>query len=51
MKEAIARKKDAHNETCKGRTGANKTRYKNMKNWARKVVVKAIKEASERELQ
>ena len=46
----IARKKDAHKEMCKSRTEANKARYKNMKNRAKKVVTKAMKEAAEREL-
>ena len=32
MKEAVARKKDAHKEMCKSGTEANKARYKNMKN-------------------
>ena len=50
MKEAIARKKDAHKEMCKSGTEANKARYKNMKNQAKKVVAKAMKEAAEREL-
>ena len=49
MKEETARK-DAHNEMCKSWTEANKARYKNMKNWAKKVVMKAMKEAAEREL-
>ena len=50
MKEAIARKKDAHKEMCKSLTEANKAMYKNMKNQANKVVTKAMKEAAEREL-
>ena len=50
MKEAIARKKDAHKEMCKSGTEANKARCKNMKNWAKKVVAKAMKEAAEREM-
>ena len=50
MKEAIAREKDAHKEMCESGTEANKARYKNMKNRARKVVAKAMKEAAEREL-
>ena len=50
MKEAIARKKDAHKEMCKSGTQVNKARYKNMKNRAKKVVAKAMKEAAEREL-
>ena len=44
VKEAIARKKDAHKEMCKSGTEA---RYKNMKNQAKKVVAKAMKEAAE----
>ena len=47
MKEARARKKDAHKEMCKSGTEANKSRYKNMKYRAKKVVAKAMKEASE----
>ena len=35
---------------CKSGTEANKTRYKNMKNRAKKVVAKAMKEVAEREL-
>lgn len=50
VKEAIARKKDARNEMCKSGTEANKIRYKNMKNRAKKVVRKAMKEAAEQEL-
>ncbi|XP_068674313.1 uncharacterized protein [Montipora foliosa] len=50
VKEAIPRKKDAHKEMCKSGTEANKARYKNMKNRAKKVVAKAMKETAEREL-
>ena len=50
VKEAIARKKYAHKERCKGGTEANKARYKNMKNQAKKVVAKAMKEVAEQEL-
>ena len=50
MKEAIVRKKDAHKEICKSRTEANMARFKKMKNRAKKVVTKAMKEAAEREL-
>ena len=50
VKEAIVRKKDAHKEMCKSGTDANKASYKNMKNPAKKVVAKAMKEAAEREL-
>ena len=50
MKEAIARKKDAHKKMCKSATEVNKARYKNMKNQAKKVVAKAMKEVAEREL-
>ena len=50
VKEAIARKKDAPKEMCKSGTEVNNARYKNMKNLAKKVVVKAMKEAAEREL-
>ena len=46
VKEAIARKKDVHKEMCKSGTEANKARYKNMKNRAKKVVTKAMKEAA-----
>ena len=35
---------------CKSGTEANKARYKNMKNGAKKVVTKAMKEAAEQEL-
>ena len=48
MKEVIARKKDAHKEMHKSGTEANKAIYKNMKNRAKKVVAKAVKEAAER---
>ena len=48
VKEAIARKKDAHKEMCKSGKEANKARYiKNMKNRAKKVVAKAMKEVAE----
>ena len=50
MKEAIAKKKDAHKEMSKSGTEVNKTKYKNMKNRAKKLVAKAMKEAAEREL-
>ena len=50
VKKAIARKKDAHKEMYKSGTEANKARYKNMKNRAKKVVTKAMKEAAEQEL-
>ena len=50
VKEAIARKKDVHKEMCKSGTEANKARYKNMKNQAKKVVAKAMKEAAEQEM-
>ena len=50
VKEVIARKKDVLKEICKSGTEANKARYKNMKNWAKKVVVKAVKEVAEQEL-
>ena len=49
-KEAIGRKKHAHEEMCKSGTEANKATYKNMKNRANKVVAKAMKEAAEQEL-
>jgi len=50
VKAAIARKKDAHEEMCKSGTEAKKVRYKNMKNWAKKMVAKANKEAAEQEI-
>ena len=50
VKEAIVRKKDAHKEMCKRGNKANKARYKNMKNRAKKVFAKAMKETAEREL-
>ena len=50
VKEAIARKKNAHKKMCKTGTEANKARYKNMKNRAKKVFAKALKEVAEREL-
>ena len=50
VKEAIARKKDAHKEMRKSGTETNKARYKNLKNWAKKMVAKAMKEVAEREL-
>ena len=50
VKEAIARKKDAHKEMCKSGAEANKARFKNIKNRAKKVVTKAMKEAAEQEL-
>ena len=50
VKEAIARKKDAHKGMCKSGTEVSKARYKNMKNQAKKVVAKAMKEAAEQEL-
>ena len=50
VKEAIARKKDAHKEMHESGTDATKAIYKNMKNQAKKVVAKAMKDAAEREL-
>ena len=50
MKEAIARKKDAFKELCKNGTEENKARYKNMKNRAKKMVAKAMKEEVEKGL-
>ena len=50
VKEAIAGKKDAHKEVYKSGKEVNKARYKNMKNRAKKVVAKAMKEATEWEL-
>ena len=47
VKEAIIKKKDEHKEMGKSGIEANKARYKNMKNRAKKVVVKAMKETSE----
>ena len=49
MKEAIARKKNVHKEMCKSGSEVNKARFKNMKNRAKKVVTKGMKEAAERE--
>ena len=49
VKEAIVRK-DADKEMCKSGTEVNKARYKNMKNGAKKVVMKAMKEMAEQEL-
>ena len=46
----ITRRKDAHKEMCKTGTEANKARYKNMKNRAKKVVAKAMKDGAELEL-
>ena len=42
--------KEAHKGMCKSGTEAKKARYKNMKNRAKNVVVKAMKEAAEQEL-
>ena len=50
VKEAIARKKDAHKVMCKSRTEANKARYKSIKNQAKKVVAKAMREAAKQEM-
>ena len=50
MKDVIARKKDVHKEVCKSWTEVNKARYKNMKNRAKKVVMKAMKEVVEWEV-
>ena len=50
MKEGITKKKDAHKFMNKSVTEANKARYKNMKNRAKKVVAKAMKEAADWEL-
>ena len=43
VKEVIVR-------VSKRRTEANKVRFKNMKNWAKKVVMKAMREVAEKEL-
>ena len=50
MKEGITKKKDAHKFMNKSVTEANKARYKNMKNRAKKVVAKAMKETTEQQL-
>ena len=50
MKEMIVRKKAAHKEMCQSGTERNKARYKKIKNGAKKVVMKAVKEVAEREL-
>ena len=50
MKEAIVGKKDVHQEICKSRTEAKKAWDKNMKNRAKKVVTKAMKEVAEQEV-
>ena len=42
VREAIARKKDAHKEMCKSGTEGNKARYRNIKNWAEKVVARCL---------
>ena len=46
VKEAIARNKDVHKEMCKSGTQPNKTKYKNMKNRARKVAAKQCRRLS-----
>ena len=43
MKEAVSRKKDAHNAACQNNTEEKKIRYKKMKNKAKKAVTKAMK--------
>ena len=50
VKEAITRRKDAYKELCKNGTDENKARYKNMKNHAKKMVAKAMKEEVEKGL-
>ena len=45
VKEVVTRKKNAHKEMCKSGTEVNKARYKNMKNQAKKVLAKAMKDA------
>ena len=50
MKEAEARKKDAHKEMCKSGTKANKARYKYIKDRAKKLVAKATREAAKWEM-
>ena len=50
MKEAIAKKKDAHKEMCKSRTQDNKASYVCIKNRAKKAAAKAMMETAEKEL-
>ena len=44
MKEAVSRKKEAHNAMCQNSAEENKRRYKSMKNKANKAVSKATRE-------
>ena len=50
MEEVILRSKDAQKEMCLSGTEAKKASYKNMKNLGKKVVVRVMREAVEREL-
>ena len=50
VKEAIARKKDARKEMLKNVTEESKAKYKNMKNRAKKVVARAMREEAKKEL-
>ena len=50
VKEAIADKKVAFKELCKNRTEENKVRYVRMRNRAKRVVAKAMKEEAVQEL-
>ena len=50
MKEAISRKKDAHNMMCRNSSEKNKGRYKGMKNKTKKAVSKAMREKAEEAL-
>ena len=44
MKEAVSKKKEAHKAMCQNNTEESKRRYESMKNKARKVVSKGMRE-------
>ena len=50
MKEAVARKRAAYKELCKNSSDENKTRYKTMKNQTKKVVARAMRRETEKQL-
>ena len=50
VKEAVARKRAAYKELCKNSSDENKTRYKTMKNQTKKVVARAMRRETEKQL-
>ena len=50
VKEAVSRKRDAHNAMCLNSTLVNERRYKSMKNKVRKTISKTMREKADEEI-